>query len=147
LSTLKLIKKEAKKEKGSDFRNSCPLSKEHHPFQPCPEGIPVKEGEKIVEYPKCPWWIDSPKSNYCFWNYVRDNSNPDGSMKELAQSDLIRLLGLGNIKTQTLLKEIDAQLAEAFKKHNLEGELIDIIENFTSNHNNLQKPLESDSVY
>jgi hypothetical protein len=66
----------------------------------------------------CPWKINSPKHNNCFWQYVKDKSSIDGSMPELVQSEIAALLGWSNTKTHFMLKEATKELAEALTTYN-----------------------------
>lgn len=65
----------------------------------------------------CEWCINSPAHYNCFWAYVLDKSGPDGSMPELAQSEIANLLGWSNTKTHFMLKQAMAELIEAFNKY------------------------------
>lgn len=101
------------------------------PSEPCDLGTPVKSKDsKILKCPECPWWVNSIDHNYCFWAYIKDKSEPDGSMKELVQSDLSKLFGWSSIKTHENLKEALAELVEAFKNHDLMDELETDSENY-----------------
>lgn len=66
----------------------------------------------------CPWKINSPQHNNCFWQYVKDKSSIDGSMPELVQSEIAALLGWSNTKTHFMLKEATKELAEALTAFN-----------------------------
>lgn len=87
-------------------------------------GIPEKSKDnRIIKSPQCPWWINSPEHNYCFWSFIHDKSEADGSMKELVQSDLAKLFGWSSAKTHLMLKEAMDELVEAFKNHDLMDEI------------------------
>lgn len=66
----------------------------------------------------CPWYIDAPEYNNCFWQYVKAVSAPDGSMPELVQSEIAKLLGWSNTKTHFMLKQAMLELTEALKTNN-----------------------------
>ncbi len=70
------------------------------------------------EQDSCPWHINSPKHHNCFWLYVKDMSNIDGSMPELVQSEIAHLLGWSNTKTHFMLKQAMVELVDALKLHN-----------------------------
>lgn len=65
----------------------------------------------------CPWYINSPKHQNCFWVYILDKSAPDGSMPELVQSEMAALLGWSNTKTHFMLKQAMVELVEALTKN------------------------------
>ena len=131
MSDLKIVKVSKLAEEQSNFWNCCPLLLEFLPTSACEEGIPEKSKDnRIIKSPHCDWWINSPKHNYCFWRFIQDKSNPDGSMKELVQSDLAKLFGWSSAKTSVMLKEATEELITVFRKHNLMGELEDIAENY-----------------
>lgn len=65
----------------------------------------------------CDWYINSPKHFNCFWIYVIDKSNIDGSMPELVQSEIAQLLGWSNTKTHFMLKQAMVELVEALTKY------------------------------
>lgn len=96
-----------------NFWNTCPLELENLPQVTCNLGKPkiAKDGKVSVD-PQCEWWINSPKHHYCFWKYIQEKSNPDGSMNELLQSDLAKLFGCSSTKIHFLLKEAMQQLKE-----------------------------------
>jgi hypothetical protein len=73
---------------------------------------------------QCDWWINSEKYKYCFWIYVKAQSGPDGSMKELVQSQIAELMGWSNTKTHFALKEAMVELIAALKMHKA-NELLD----------------------
>jgi hypothetical protein len=64
----------------------------------------------------CPWYINSPKHNNCLWVFIKESSGPDGSMKELVQTEIAQLLGWSNTKTHFMLKQAMAELIEALQK-------------------------------
>lgn len=120
MSKLKLIDSEKRVDKENNFWNCCPLKKEYLPDEECPEGVPERSKDnRIIKEARCPWWINSPEHNYCFWKFVRDKSDADGSMKELVQSDLAKLFGWSSAKTYTMVKEAVENLVKALKKHEL----------------------------
>lgn len=92
---LKLIKTELE---------ACPV----HGFSPfC---LNKKPRVLTKEDLNCHWWINSEKHNYCFWTYIQDRSTEDGSMPELIQSQLAKLLGWSNTKTYFVLKQAMEEL-------------------------------------
>lgn len=111
----------------SNFWNCCPLKLQYLPNSECLEGTPVLSGSnKLKNAPKCQWWINSKKYNYCFWKYVKDKSNEYGEMPELAQSDLAKLFSWSNTKAHFILKEAIDQLYEVLNSENLGEELTNI---------------------
>lgn len=63
----------------------------------------------------CPWFIDSPEHHNCFWLYVKTKSAPDGSMPELVQTEIAKLVGWSNTKTHFVLKQAMEELEKALK--------------------------------
>lgn len=128
---LKLIKPKVLSKEKSSFWGCCPRKLDYLPDEHCSDGIPEKSKDnRIIKPPACKWWINSPKHNYCFWKFIKERSNPDGSMKELVQSDLAKLFGWSSAKTHTMLKEATDELVQALKDHELINEIGDIAELF-----------------
>ena len=131
MSKLKLIKHKKPGKKNNNFWNTCPRNLEYMPKEPCALAIPEKSKDnRIAKCPECPWWINSEQHSYCFWSFIKDKSNPDGSMKELVQSEISKLFGWSSAKTHLMLKEAMEELVEAFKNHGLIDELEEISENY-----------------
>lgn len=127
----KLLKSKSKLPDGSNYWNCCPLQNQYLPKEECEEGRPdLDKSKKIHTEPRCPWWINSKKHNYCFWTYVKDNSNSLGEMPEILQSDLAKLFGWSNTKAHFMLKEALENLVEILKEYNLDVELDDLIDEF-----------------
>lgn len=116
---MKLIKSKDKLGQSRDFWRACPRALEFMPDKACSKGKPVKDTKtgKIKDEPECPWWINSEEHHYCFWKYLEANSNPDGTMRELTQSELAELFGWSNTKTHFMLKEAMEELTEALSIH------------------------------
>lgn len=113
---LKLIAKPAELKPASNFWRCCPIANQYLPESPCPQGRPsVDASGKILEEPKCAWWIASAEHNFCFWRYVKDKSDVDGVMKELVQSELAALFGWSNTKTHFMLKQAVEELTRALE--------------------------------
>lgn len=123
---LTLIKKLPALKAANNFWKCCPLSKEYLPETVCPEGSPKISKDKVIEEPRCAWWLNSADHNYCFWRYVKDKSDTDGMMKELVQSELAFLFGWSNTKTHFMLKQAITELTEALKVYNAIDLLQDI---------------------
>lgn len=131
---LKLIKNKTLSKEKSSFWGCCPRKLDYLPEEHCQDGIPEKSKDnRIIKPPPCKWWINSPKHNYCFWKFIKDKSNPDGSMKELVQSDLAKLFGWSSAKTHVMLKEAMDELVQALTDHELIGELSSLTESFEFN--------------
>lgn len=62
------------------------------------------------------WWINSEKHRYCFWQFIKDRSNPEGVMKELVQSELAGLFNWSNTKTHLILKEAMEELVTVLEE-------------------------------
>lgn len=92
--------------KARNYWNTVGKNKEYFPSEPRPESIPTfnKHGRVLVE-PKDEWWINSKNHNFCFWSYLRDNSQPDGTMEPLLQSEIADLFGCSSTKVHFMLKE------------------------------------------
>lgn len=118
----------------SSYWTCCPLKNQYLPSEECPEGKPLLDkSNKIQEEPGCPWWINSKKHNYCFWKFVKDNSNSQGEMPEMVQSDLAKLFGWSNTKAHFMLKEAMENLIEVLKIYDMDIELNDLSEELTIN--------------
>lgn len=92
--------------KPRNYWNTVGQNKEFFPTQPRPESIPTlnKQG-RVIEEPEDEWWINSKEHNYCFWSFVRDHSQPDGTMEPLLQSDIAKLFGCSSTKVHFMIKE------------------------------------------
>lgn len=71
-----------------------------------------------TEESQCVWYVNSPEHGNCFWAYIRDKSGPDGSMNELVQLDIAKLLGWSSTKTHFAMKQAMIELVEALKANN-----------------------------
>lgn len=127
---LHLIDRPADLIEGNNFWNCCPILNDRLPTEPCPEGRPKLDKNKVVAEPRCPWWLNSEKDSYCFWKYVKRVSKVDGSMPELSQSELAKLLGWSNTKTHFVLKEALDELVNILKFHQFDIELSELQEFF-----------------
>lgn len=101
----------------SNFWRTCPAALRFLPETECPKGKPQMHHDKVQDEPECPWWINSKSHNYCFWRFVKDQSAPDGSMKEFAQAELSELFGWSNTRMYFSLKQAMTELTEALKTH------------------------------
>lgn len=120
---LKLVEKtpDLKDTQDHSFWNSCPRNLEQLPTEPCPMGKPEKNKKgRVTKEPECPWWIDSPEHNYCFWSYVRANSSPDGQMEPMMQNEIAKMLGCSSTKIHFILKEAIEKIKKGPYAHILE---------------------------
>lgn len=106
--TLKLVKKSLNLSdlKYRNYWNTAGLNKEYFPSEPRQESIPTfnKQG-RVIHEPKDPWWINSEDHHFCFWTYIRDKSQSDGTMEPLLQSEIASLFGCSSTKVHFMLKE------------------------------------------
>jgi len=133
MKKLKLVDGSPELKEGNNFWNCCPLQLDTLPKDECLEGKPTIEKNKIVKEPMCTWWVNSNKDNYCFWKYVKRTSKADGSMPELSQADLSKLLGWSNTKTHFILKEAMSELSVLLKQFDFDVELSEWLEPHQSN--------------
>lgn len=127
----KLLKTIESNKNHSNFWKCCPRKLDYFPTEECSEAIPdLDKSNKVIEEPKCPWWINSKKHNYCFWTYVKDKSNELGEMPELVQSDLAKLFGWSNTKAHFTLKEALESLINILKSQNIDIELEDLADHY-----------------
>lgn len=103
---LRLVPKPAELPQPRNYWNTSGKNKEFFPTEPRPESIPTlnKQG-RVIQEPSDEWWINSPAHNYCFWTYVRETSQPDGTMEPLLQSEIAKLFGCSSTKVHFMLKE------------------------------------------
>jgi hypothetical protein len=94
-----------------NYWNTSGKSKEFFPTEPHPDSIPTfnKHG-RVVEEPKNEWWINSKDHHFCFWTYLREKSQPDGTMEPLLQSEIAKLMGCSITKLHFMLKEAMSHL-------------------------------------
>jgi hypothetical protein len=112
---LKLVPKKLGSE--DTFWNCCPRLLQYYPEEPCSFGKPKVKNKKVTEEPKCAWWINSEKHNYCFWSYVKTESDAQGVMKSKTQNEVARLFGWSNTKAHFMVKEAECELIEALKAY------------------------------
>lgn len=65
----------------------------------------------------CPWYINSPEHKNCLWVYILDKSQPDGSMPELTQSEIAKILGWSTTKTYFMLKQAMQEVIDALNNN------------------------------
>lgn len=128
-SKLTLLKRPQDLGAVNNFWRCCPLSNEYLPETTCPEGSPNIVKGKIVEEPRCAWWLNSANHNFCFWRYIKDKSDSDGMMRELVQSELAALFGWSNTKTHFMLKQAMTELIEAMRVYGAKDLLQDLEDN------------------
>ena len=122
---LKLVKQREPLKDPRNYWNTVGKNKEYYPSEPRPDSIPtLNKAGKVVKDPTDPWWINSKKDHYCFWTYVKNNSNPDGTMEPLLQAEIAELFGCSSTKVHFMLKEA---LTNLFAQEELEG-LEDLLE-------------------
>lgn len=131
---LKLLKTPKALDGQTNFWKVCPRVLQYLPEQPCNMGTPEinDKSKRIVDEPRCEWWINSKEHNYCFWKYLQEKSSPEGVMPELVQSELADLFGWSNTKTHFILKQAIEELTEALVAYNAEELLDDSNEDSTS---------------
>lgn len=106
--TLTLVEKELELSnlKARNYWNTTGKNKEYFPTEPRPESIPTfNKQERVLQEPQDEWWINSRDHNFCFWSYLRDKSQPDGTMEPLLQSEIADLFGCSSTKVHFMLKE------------------------------------------
>lgn len=124
---LRLVKRASPSTEANSFRRCCPIDKSLLPDTDCSEGQPnLDRNNKVSVEPACPWWINSEPHNYCFWKYVADKSDTDGSMRELVQSELAVLFGFSNTKAHFVLKQAIEELKSALRLHGVADMLNDL---------------------
>lgn len=89
------IKEEVDGLRANSFFESCPQKYEYMPCEACPHG---KDGS-------CEWGINSEKDNYCFWNFVKRRSDPEGNMLPMLQSEIADLFDCSPTKIHFIIKE------------------------------------------
>jgi hypothetical protein len=89
-----------------NYFNTAGKNKEYFPTEPRPESIPTfnKQG-RVIHEPADEWWINSEEHHFCFWEYLRKASQPDGTMEPLLQSEIADLFGCSSTKVHFMLKE------------------------------------------
>jgi len=112
--------------KESCFWNKCPLKLELIPNTPCSEGKPILDKKnRLLEEPKCPWWVNSVEDCYCFWRYIQNHSDADGGLKETSQGEIAKLFACSPTRIHFQTKDAMAALVEICKAqelHNLKDD-------------------------
>lgn len=135
--TLKIVEKELDITtlKARNYWNTSGKNKEYFPTEPRPESIPTfnKQG-RVLQEPQDEWWINSKGHNFCFWSYLRDKSQPDGTMEPLLQSEIAELFGCSSTKVHFMLKEaMDKLMSEENMK--ILQNLLNLTEEEPQEHN------------
>jgi hypothetical protein len=93
------------------YWNTSGKNREFYPTEPLPDSIPTfnKHG-RVIQEPKNDWWINSKDHHFCFWTYLKDKSQPDGTMEPLLQSEIAKLMGCSITKLHFMLKEAMSHL-------------------------------------
>ena len=81
----------------NNFWSACPKNLEYFPQDPCSLG---KKGSD-----SCIWFINSEEDSFCFWAWVRRNSNESGGFDPLTQQEIAKLLNLTSVKIQNIFRE------------------------------------------
>ena len=98
----------------NNYWNTCGIDAEFLPDAPCTDSTPeVDESGRVTKEPKNPWWINSKDHHYCFWKYVHEKSQPNGTMEPLLQAEIAQLFGCSSTKIHFMLKEALAKLRES----------------------------------
>lgn len=88
--------------KNNSFWTSCPRKLEYYPQVTCPLGKNnLSENPSI---PKCHWFVNSEPDHYCFWTWLRRNSNHYGAFSPMMQHEISELLLIPSAKVQLELK-------------------------------------------
>ena len=107
------MKAKLDKLQGRNFFNSCPFKFEYMPEKPCPHGKVERNAEgKVVKEAACEWYIESKRDNYCFWNFVKRKSDPDGNMRPMLQSEIAEMFGCSPTKIHFIIKEAMQKLKD-----------------------------------
>lgn len=96
--------------KNNTFWNSCPLRAAYFPESPCSHGKLAIDSKNPEE--GCPWGINSPQDNYCFWKWVRRVSDSDGFMEALLQHEITELTGNSSTKIHAIYKDALTKLRD-----------------------------------
>lgn len=89
-----------------NYWNTAGAGKEYFPAEPRANSVPtLNKAGRVITEPEDEWWINSKEDHYCFWEYVRKNSQPDGTMEPLLQSEIAELFGCSSTKVHFMLKE------------------------------------------
>lgn len=100
-----------------NFWNSCPRQLQYFPEAECHLGAAT--GKNLPQ--GCPWGINSPEHNHCFWAYIRAVSDAEGGFNGHSIQAISKLLGIPQNKLTPMLKEI----LEKIEKNNNFKELAD----------------------
>lgn len=94
-----------------NYWNTSGKGKEFFPTAPAADCVPiVNRHGYVLEEPKNEWWINSKKHHFCFWTFLRDHSQADGSMNPLIQTEIAQLFGVSPTKILIMLQEAMDQL-------------------------------------
>jgi hypothetical protein len=123
-----------------NFWNTCGSQQECMPCKVCRyENKRGKDG----------WSITDPKYNYCFWQFIKANSYPDGWMNPLSQAQTAKMLGVSTTAIHIIEREAIEKLkkgpySEVLAQFEIQGDGEDAYDTYTTSEVDL-KPTEDDS--
>jgi hypothetical protein len=81
-----------------NFKSECPRALICLPKYPCELGKPKfnNKGNLMNKEKLCPWYINSPEHNYCYWKYMNDTSDDKGQTPSLCYREIGNLLGVSS---------------------------------------------------
>lgn len=94
----------------------CPRQLRKPTTEPCSLGLQFVESlldKKRDEDTGCPWGIASAEHGYCFWTYIRAQSDDDGRMDPVPDSEICALLGITQAALEKTLASGIAKLKAA----------------------------------
>jgi len=83
-----------------------------------------------------PWFVKSKKYDYCFWNYLNQESDASGNMKPKSMQEVGRLLGYSTTTIYFTLKKALDKI-----KNSSEANLINFIDQRDGSQDTLEEEL------
>lgn len=98
--------------KKQTFWNACPRKLEYFPEVKCVLGKTSAEtkGDPAARSSGCAWYVNSPDDFYCFWKWLRRQSNSEGAFRPLYQHEVCKLLKCSSSKAGDLFKAAVARM-------------------------------------
>lgn len=99
-----------------NFWNTCPLQLEQFPESACNFGKQSAKARSDTKVP-CEWAVNSKEHHYCFWKWLRENSNNDGTMRPMMQSEISELMDCSSTKIHFIIKDAIRKLKKGSYAH------------------------------
>ena len=89
----------------NNFWRVCPRSLEYFPEKECPLGKTGAGLKGDQSKALCQWYINSKQDHYCYWSWIRRNSDVGGGFKPQLTQQVANLLKMSPSKINVVYRE------------------------------------------